>query len=92
MEAKTQRAYNHLELEVGISGDGHELDVTWPPQDDMVRPGEVGHLESEHFGAVVACVPKSYRQSNLYEGDKMLAQDHSVERVWAASELVSGKP
>jgi hypothetical protein len=36
----------YFELEVGIARDGHEVYVTWPPQDDVVRPGEVDHLES----------------------------------------------
>jgi hypothetical protein len=31
----------YLEFEVGITRDGHELDATRLPYDDMVRPGEV---------------------------------------------------
>jgi hypothetical protein len=44
----------YLELEVGIARDGHELDVAWSSQDDVIRPGEVDDLERECFGAVVA--------------------------------------
>jgi hypothetical protein len=33
--------FGYLELEVGIARDSHEPDITWLPQDDVVRPGEV---------------------------------------------------
>jgi hypothetical protein len=36
----------YFELEVGIARDGHEVYVTWLPQYDVVRHGEVDHLES----------------------------------------------
>jgi hypothetical protein len=49
-------------------------------QDDMVRPREVDHLKGEHFEVVVAHTYECDRQSNLPEGDKLLAQDHSVEK------------
>jgi hypothetical protein len=71
----------YLELEVGIDGDGHKLDITWPIQDDVVMPREFDHLNGERFSAVVARVFEGDRQSNLPERDKLLAQDHSIERV-----------
>ena len=37
----------HLELEVGVVGDGHELRVTWSPQNGMVDRGEPDYLEGE---------------------------------------------
>ena len=43
----------HLQLEVGVVGDRHELGVAWPPQDGMVGPWEVHHLEGEDFRAEV---------------------------------------
>jgi hypothetical protein len=46
----------------------------------MVRPREVDHLKGEHFEVVVAHAYECDRQSNLPEGDKLLAQDHSVEK------------
>jgi hypothetical protein len=82
----------YLELEVGIAGDGHELDVTWPPQDDMVRPREIDNLKRLCLGAVVACVSEGDRQGDPPEWNKLLARDHSVESMWAALELVLGKP
>jgi hypothetical protein len=49
----------YLEPEVGVAGDGLELDITRSPKDDVVRPGEVDHLKSEHFSVVVACVSEA---------------------------------
>jgi hypothetical protein len=83
---------SYLELEVGVAGDGHELDVTWPPQDDVVRTREINHLKSKHFGVVVACVSEGDRQSNLPEGDGLLVRDHCIEWMWATFELVLGNP
>jgi hypothetical protein len=51
----------YLELEVGIGGDGHTLHVTWLPNVDMVRSGEVDHFNSEHLSAVIACVSEGDR-------------------------------
>jgi hypothetical protein len=58
----------------------------------VVRPGEVDYLEREHLGAVVAHVFEGDRRINLLEGNKLSARDHSIERVWATLELVTGKP
>jgi hypothetical protein len=81
-----------LELEVGVARDGHELYITWPPHDDMLRPGQVDHLESERFGVVVACISEGDTKSNPPKGDGLLARDHSIEWMWATLELISGKP
>jgi hypothetical protein len=35
----------HLELQVGVVGDGHELRVAWPPQYRVVGSSEPDHLE-----------------------------------------------
>jgi hypothetical protein len=51
----------YLELEVGVAGNGHGLDVAWPPQDDVIRSEEVDHLKGEHLGAVVAHVSEGDR-------------------------------
>ena len=37
----------HLELEVRVVGDRHELGVAWPPQDGVVGSLEPNHLEGE---------------------------------------------
>jgi hypothetical protein len=43
----------HLELEVGVVGDGHELGVAWSPQHRVVGSSEPDHLEREGFSAEV---------------------------------------
>ena len=43
----------HLQLEVGVVGDGHELGVAWTPKDGVVRPPEPHHLEGEQLLAEV---------------------------------------
>ena len=37
----------HLELEVGVVGDGHELGEARSTEEDMVDAREVDHLEGE---------------------------------------------
>jgi hypothetical protein len=49
----------HLELEVGVAEDGHELYIARSSQDDVIRPGEVDHLKCKRFGVVVAHASKS---------------------------------
>jgi hypothetical protein len=39
----------HLQLEVGVFGDGHELGVAWSPQNGVVGPTEPDNLEGEGF-------------------------------------------
>jgi hypothetical protein len=65
-------------LEVGIAGDGHELDITWPPQDDMVGSFQVNILKGERLGVVVVRISEGDRQINLHKRDGLLARDHSV--------------
>jgi hypothetical protein len=43
----------HLELEVCLVGDGHELGVARSPQHSVVGPSEPDHLEHEGFPAEV---------------------------------------
>jgi hypothetical protein len=50
-------------------------------QDDVVRPGEIDHIECKRLGAVIAHVSKGDRQSNP-----------PIEWVWAALELVASEP
>jgi hypothetical protein len=69
----------YLEFEVGVAGDGHELDIAQPPQDDMVRSGEVDYFKRNHLGMVVAWVAKGDQQGDLSEGDGLLAQNHCVK-------------
>jgi hypothetical protein len=49
----------HLEHEVGVVGDDHELGVAWPPQHCMVGSSEPDHLEHEGFPSEVGGSPKA---------------------------------
>jgi hypothetical protein len=82
----------YLELEVSVDGDGHELDITQMPHDDVVRPREIDHLECKRLGAVISHVSKADWQSDPPEGNILLSWDHSVERAWAALEFVVSEP
>jgi hypothetical protein len=82
----------YLEFEVGVTGDDHELDITRLPHDNLVRPGEVDYFKHERLGAVVARVFEGDRQGDPSEGDRLLAQNHSIKWVRATLELVLGEP
>jgi hypothetical protein len=70
----------HLELEVGVVGDGHELGVAWPPQHCVVGPSESDHLECEGFPSEVRGSPEADRQIELFEGLDALPGDDPVKR------------
>jgi hypothetical protein len=63
----------YLELEVGIARDGHELDITWLSQDDVVGSRKIDHLECECLGVVVAHVSEGDQKSEPSEGGGLLA-------------------
>ena len=69
----------HLQLEVGVVGDRHELDVAWPSQDGMVGPWEVHHLKGEDLRAEVGLVTKCDGQVNLLERVCLRSRDHAME-------------
>jgi hypothetical protein len=82
----------YFEFEVSVAGNGRELDITWPSQDDVVRPREVNYLKCECLSAVVTRFSEGDRQGDLPKGDMLLTRDYSVEWVWAALELVPSEP
>jgi hypothetical protein len=55
----------HLELEVGVVGDGHELGVAWSPQHCVVGSSEPDHLEREGFLSEVGGSPEADGQIKL---------------------------
>jgi hypothetical protein len=69
----------HLELEVGVVGDGHELGVTRPSQHHMVGPSEPDHLEGEGFLSEVEGSPEADGQVNPPEGKDTLSGCDPVE-------------
>jgi hypothetical protein len=68
----------HLELEVGIVGDGHELGVAWSPQHCVVGSSEPDHLEREGFLSEVRGSPEADRQIELSKGLDALPGDDPV--------------
>jgi len=53
----------HLELEVGVVRDGHELGVAWPSQNRVVGPRELDHIEGEYLPPEVVGVPNETGRS-----------------------------
>jgi hypothetical protein len=58
----------HLELEVGVVGDSHELGVAWSPQHCVVGSSEPDHLEREGFLLKVVGSPEADGQIELPKG------------------------
>jgi hypothetical protein len=70
----------HLELEVGVVGDGHELSVAWSPQHYVVGSSEPDHLEREGFLSEVGGSPEADGQIELSEGLDAFPGDDPVKR------------
>jgi hypothetical protein len=62
----------HLQLQICIVQDGHELGVTWPPEHGVVGASETYHLEGEDLPPEVGRGPKVDRQIDLPEGCTLL--------------------
>jgi hypothetical protein len=71
----------HLELEVGVVGDDHELGVTWSPQHRVVGSSEPDHLEREGFLSEVGGSSEADGQIKLSEGLDALVGTCSPEQV-----------
>jgi hypothetical protein len=69
----------HLELKVGVVGDGHELGVAWSPQHCVVGSSEPDHLEREGFLLEVGGSPETDRQIELPKGLDTLPRDDPVK-------------
>jgi hypothetical protein len=69
----------HLELEVGVVGDGHELGVARPPQHRVVGFSKPDHLECEGFLLEVGGSPKADRKIELSKGLDTLPGDDPVK-------------
>jgi hypothetical protein len=70
----------HLELEVGVVGDGHELGVAWPPQYCVVGSSEPDHFEREGFPSEVGGSPEADEQIESSEGLDAFPGDDPVKR------------
>jgi hypothetical protein len=69
----------HLELEVGVVGDSHELGVAWSPQHCVVGSSEPDHLERESFLSEVGGSPEADRQIESPKGLDALPGDDPVK-------------
>jgi hypothetical protein len=70
----------HLELEVGVVGDGHELGIAWPPQHRVVGSLEPDHLEREGFLSEIGGSPEADGQIELSKGLDVFLGDDPVKR------------
>jgi hypothetical protein len=70
----------HLELEVGVVGDNHELGVTWSPQHCMVGSSEPDHFERQGFPSEVGGSPEADGQIELFEGLDAFPGDDPMKR------------
>ena len=64
----------HLELEVGVVGDDHELHVTRSPQNGVVDQGEPDYLEGEGLCPIVGRIPKGDGQIDLPKWHGLLSR------------------
>jgi hypothetical protein len=69
----------HLELEVGVVGDGHELDVARSPQHCVVGSSEPDHLKCEGFSAEIGRSSEADGQIELSKGLDVLPGDDPVK-------------
>jgi hypothetical protein len=69
----------HLDLEVGVVGDDHELGVAWCPQYCVVGSSEPDHLEREGFLLEVGGSPKADGQIELPKGLDAFPGDDPVK-------------
>jgi hypothetical protein len=69
----------HLELEVRVVGDDHELGVARSSQHHMIGPSEPDHLESEGFLSEVGGSSEADGQIKLPKGQDTLAGDNPVK-------------
>jgi hypothetical protein len=69
----------HLELEVCVVGDDHELGVARSSQHRMIGPSEPDHLEGEGFLSGVGGSSEADGQIKLPKGQDTLAGDNPVK-------------
>jgi hypothetical protein len=70
----------HLELEVRVVGDGHELGVARSSQHRMIGPSELDHLENEGFLSKVGGSSEADGQIKLPKGLDALTGDDPMKR------------
>jgi hypothetical protein len=69
----------HLELEVGVVGDGHELGVAWSRQHRVVGSSEPDHFKREGFLSEVGGSSEADKQIELSKGLDALPGDDPMK-------------
>ena len=62
----------HLQLQIGVIGDNHELGEAWLALEGMVDAREVDHLEGERLLAEVVRLAKGDAKPDALEGHRFL--------------------
>ena len=80
----------HLQLQIGVVGDGHELHVAWTSQDGMVGSVEPDRLEGKGLCPIIGQIPKGDGQIDLPKWHDLLSRHDAVERCsrWSDAQLV----
>jgi hypothetical protein len=58
----------HLQLQIGVVWDNHELGEAWPAQEDVVDTEEVDHLEGEWLLVEVVRLAKGDTEPDVPKG------------------------
>jgi hypothetical protein len=69
----------HIELEVRVVGDDHELGVAWSSQHRVIGSSEPDHLEREGFPAEVGGSSEADEQIKLPKGQDVLTGDDPMK-------------
>ena len=77
----------HLELEVGVVGDHHELGIAWSPENRMVVHREPDHVKSENLPSKVLASPKVDGQVDLPKGVGSVPRNHVMKWQGVGSQV-----
>ena len=70
----------HLQLQIGVVGDSHELRVAWTSQDSVVGPMEPDHLEGKGLHPIIGRIPEGDGQIYLPKWHGLIFRHDAVER------------
>jgi hypothetical protein len=76
----------HLELEVGVVGDSHELGEAWSTEEAVVDTEEVNNLEGERLLAKVVWLAEGDVEPDAPEGHDFLPRHDPVEQRLAGAQ------
>ena len=70
----------HLELQIGVVGDGHELGEVWSIEEGMVDAREFNHLKGEWILAKVVQLAEGEVEPDAPKGHNFLPWHDPIER------------